>query len=327
MHDLLQAPCNSGRDNAAGIIIVWWTSPPLILDSLTAPRFHVDSFSRSSTAPWNNYRHFPWFWDQLYGPQRLGLSTEVRVWSQFHIWLNWEYPIFSTARVIFEYAAFKGSLFLERQPIWASFSGKRWRDFPSSNFEKKNFFHAPVTGCLKNENVPSSKLTCSSCHGTVCHGSFPVFFVSQDFTTCPKNVHKSNMCLSQSWVLSSSGFEIHRFEFDSTLHCGTSARIFKKWLVVRENWLAREYMPMPAHQHCGLFYPLWSKETPPPGGISYLPCSLLKNRVKEEPPRRMCTRFLEGGPLTHGSWWGNIVNRKPPPGGGGSFDQFVWGPA
>jgi len=29
--NLLQAPSNSGRDNAAGIIIVWWTSPPLIL--------------------------------------------------------------------------------------------------------------------------------------------------------------------------------------------------------------------------------------------------------------------------------------------------------
>jgi len=37
----------------------------------------------------NNYRHFPWFWDQLYGPIRLGLSTEVRLWSQFHIWFNW----------------------------------------------------------------------------------------------------------------------------------------------------------------------------------------------------------------------------------------------
>ena len=31
MHDLLQAPRNSGRDKAVGIIIVWKTSPPLIL--------------------------------------------------------------------------------------------------------------------------------------------------------------------------------------------------------------------------------------------------------------------------------------------------------
>ena len=26
----------------------------------------------------------------------------------------------------------------------------------------------------------------------------------------------------------------------------------------------------------------------------------------------MCTRFFDGVPFTHGSWWGNIVNRKPP---------------
>ena len=31
VHDLQQAPRNSGRDDTAGIIIVWWTSPPLIL--------------------------------------------------------------------------------------------------------------------------------------------------------------------------------------------------------------------------------------------------------------------------------------------------------
>ena len=34
------------------------------------------------------------------------------------------------------------------------------------------------------------------------------------------------------------------------------------------------------------------------------------------------TRCFVGGPLTHGSWWGNIVNRKPPRGGGVSFDQY-----
>ena len=31
VHDLLQAPRNSGRDKAAGIMIVWWSRPPLIL--------------------------------------------------------------------------------------------------------------------------------------------------------------------------------------------------------------------------------------------------------------------------------------------------------
>jgi len=34
---------------------------------------------------------------------------------------------------------------------------------------------------------------------------------------------------------------------------------------------------------------------------------------------RICTRCFEGGPLTHGSWWGNIVNRKPSQGG-----EFLW---
>ena len=65
--------------------IVWWTNPPFILQIriLTALNCHGHSFSCSSTAPWNNYCHFPWFWNQLYGPLRLGLSTEVRMWSQF----------------------------------------------------------------------------------------------------------------------------------------------------------------------------------------------------------------------------------------------------
>ena len=34
------------------------------------------------------------------------------------------------------------------------------------------------------------------------------------------------------------------------------------------------------------------------------------------PPRRICTRCVEAGPLAHGSWWGNIINRKTPPGRG-----------
>jgi len=70
------------------------------------------------------------------------------------------------------------------------------------------------------------------------------------------------------------------------------------------------------HFNSKLFYILWSKETPPPGGVSYLLCSLIKSRELEDPPRRICTRCFEGGPLTHGSWWGNIINRKLPQGGG-----------
>jgi len=92
---------NSRRDNAAGILIIWWTSPPRILQIhsvnqfCTTTPFHVPiSFFLSSSAPWNNYHHFPRFWDQLYGPLQLGLSTEMHLWFQFHVWLNWRISIF-----------------------------------------------------------------------------------------------------------------------------------------------------------------------------------------------------------------------------------------
>ena len=65
----------------------------------------------------------------------------------------------------------------------------------------------------------------------------------------------------------------------------------------------------------------WSKEPPPPGGVSYLLCSLIKNPEEEDPFRRICTRCLEGGPLPPGSWSGNIVNRKPP--GGCDFFRSI----
>jgi len=41
--------------------------------------------------------------------------------------------------------------------------------------------------------------------------------------------------------------------------------------------------------------------------------------IERNPPplvQRTWYKFFEEGPLTHGSWWGNIVNRKPPRGGG-----------
>ena len=80
---------------------------------------------------------------------------------------------------------------------------------------------------------------------------------------------------------------------------------------------------------------LWSKEPPPPGGVSYLLCSLIKNREAEDPSWRTTPKidqfwgwFFRGRPLPPGSWSGNIVNRKPSPGGGVSFDQLgrndVW---
>jgi len=69
----------------------------------------------------------------------------------------------------------------------------------------------------------------------------------------------------------------------------------------------------------------WSKETQChlPRGGSYLLCSLIKNREKEDPPWRTTPKidqfwrwFLRGGPLPPGSWSGNSVNRKPFRGGG-----------
>jgi len=67
----------------------------------------------------------------------------------------------------------------------------------------------------------------------------------------------------------------------------------------------------------------WSKETPPPRGGFLFKIFPHKKPCVKGTPRRICTRFIEGGPLTYGSWWGNILIRKPlpPPGGGGSFDQ------
>ena len=35
------------------------------------------------------------FWDQLYGPPRLGLSSDVHLLSKFHIWFNWSVSNFS----------------------------------------------------------------------------------------------------------------------------------------------------------------------------------------------------------------------------------------
>jgi len=68
---------------------------------------------------------------------------------------------------------------------------------------------------------------------------------------------------------------------------------------------------------------LWSKEPPPPEGVSYLLCSLIKNREEEDTPWRTTSKmdqfwgwFFMGGPLPPGSWSGNIVSRKPPRGGG-----------
>jgi len=61
-----------------------------------------------------------------------------------------------------------------------------------------------------------------------------------------------------------------------------------------------------------------TKEPSPPGEVSYLLCSPIKSVRKR-------TRCFEGGPLTQGSWWGNIVNRKTSRGGGFFRSNRYWG--
>jgi len=48
-------------------------------DWLTAPSCHQHWFPCSSSALWNKYHFFSQFWDQLYGPSRLGLRTKMRL--------------------------------------------------------------------------------------------------------------------------------------------------------------------------------------------------------------------------------------------------------
>jgi len=43
------------------------------------------------------------------------------------------------------------------------------------------------------------------------------------------------------------------------------------------------------------------KKPSPIRGVSYLLCSLIKNPEEEDPPRRICTRYFEGGPPRPGS--------------------------
>jgi len=94
----LQAPHNSGRDNAAGIIIVRWTSPPLILQIHSLHQ--IATVTPSHVPP---RRHgiiiviFHYFGTNCMVLFRLRLSTKVRLLSQFLIWFIRESPIFLAA--------------------------------------------------------------------------------------------------------------------------------------------------------------------------------------------------------------------------------------
>jgi len=61
---------------------------------------------------------------------------------------------------------------------------------------------------------------------------------------------------------------------------------------------------------------IWSKEHPPPRGGFLFTLFPHQEPWVRGPPFKHLVQFFEGSPLTHGSWWGNIVNRKPPRRGG-----------
>jgi len=67
--------------------------------------------------------------------------------------------------------------------------------------------------------------------------------------------------------------------------------------------LLRKFLKSPFYkndiQH--IFWRAIIERNPPPGGVSYLLCSLIKKREQEDPPRSTWYKFFEGGPLTHGS--------------------------
>jgi len=70
---------------------------------------------------------------------------------------------------------------------------------------------------------------------------------------------------------------------------------------------------------------LWSKETLPPGRVSYWLCSLIKNPEEEDPPWRTTPKLINFGDGSSGRVlflrvtsfrFGNHPTKKPPQGGG-----------
>ena len=124
----------------------------------------------------------------------------------------------------------------------------------------------------------------------------------------PRTTPTPNPEFSGNWKLSFSGgyFRIR----------GTNLSFQFQWDILRRSLGSRVYS---LHTH---LYTCWVylsthtliKRNTPPGGGSYSLCSLVKNPEEEDPPRIICTRCFEGGPLPLGSWSGNKVNRKPPRG-------------
>jgi len=68
---------------------IWGPSPPPVLQIHSLRQVATGTPSHVPLRCCGINTHFSRFWDQLYGPFRLGLGTELCLWSQFHILFNW----------------------------------------------------------------------------------------------------------------------------------------------------------------------------------------------------------------------------------------------
>jgi len=126
--------------------------------------------------------------------------------------------------------------------------------------------------------------------------------------------------------------DVYHFETKKEKWCTaiiSSMMCFNGAIMCATTWSQREVYNMKKHQVYNMKVQHWSKETPLPGGVSYLLSSQIKNREEEDPPWRTTPEidqfwgcFFRERPLPPGSWSGNMVNRKPPR--GGVFFRSTW---
>jgi len=91
----------------------------------------------------------------------------------------------------------------------------------------------------------------------------------------------------------------------------TSPWLISPWLMLVSMYTCMSHEPMNHANEPMSHEPMTHANEP----MSHEPMSHANEPMKRTPLEGF-VRFFEGGPLTHGSWWGNIVNRKPPRGGG-----------
>ena len=66
-------------------------------------------------------------------------------------------------------------------------------------------------------------------------------------------------------------------------------------------WSGCRYINICIHMYISIRIHTLIEGNPPPGGVSYSLCSLIKNREYEGPPRSTWYKSFDGGPPTHGS--------------------------